>query len=109
MRRYALTYPEDAANGPLLAKAILETKVLVNVLFGKTENSSAQLVISILGGQKEQKTLIGFLQMHGANVVELKGEISKNKDRCVDCCACYGVCPTVQGLRRSLPHQGFEP
>jgi L-aspartate semialdehyde sulfurtransferase ferredoxin len=94
MRKYVLRYSTEAAKRPLLSEAILKTGVKVNILTADAEFSTESLVISVIGDLQSEKKLIAFLKKNGVNVEELKGEILKDDQRCVDCCACFGVCPT---------------
>jgi L-aspartate semialdehyde sulfurtransferase ferredoxin len=94
MRKYVLKYSADAAKKPILSEAIIKTGVKVNILTADVEFSTETLVVSVIGGATEEKSLISYLSKNGVGVEELKGEILKDEERCVDCCACYGVCPT---------------
>ncbi len=47
MNKYMLTYPEKATQEPVLAKAIQETGVLVNILIADIYYTDATLVISV--------------------------------------------------------------
>jgi L-aspartate semialdehyde sulfurtransferase ferredoxin len=94
MRKYILKYSAEAAKKPILAEAVLKTGVLVNILTADVEYSTETLVISVVGDAHAEKKLLEYLQKNGIEYEELKGEILKDDERCVDCCACYGVCPT---------------
>lgn len=94
MNKYVLEYNADAAKNPLLAEAVLETNVKVNILVADVEYSKGRMVVSILGDEKKQKALTDYLKIHGVNVHKLHGKIEKDRKKCVDCCACFGVCPT---------------
>jgi L-aspartate semialdehyde sulfurtransferase ferredoxin len=94
MRKYVLKYTDEACKSPLLAQSILKTGVLVNILTTDPEYKNETLVISVVGDAKDEKRLLDYFKKIGIEAVELKAEILKDEGRCVDCCACYGVCPT---------------
>jgi len=94
MKKYVIKYPPEAANRPVLAEAILKTGVLVNILVTEPEYKTETLVVSVVGGVREERKFLDFLRQEGLEAHELKAEVLKDKERCVDCCACYGVCPT---------------
>jgi ferredoxin len=94
MNKYTIIYPADEVKKPLLAEAISETGVLVNILIADIEYAKGRMVVSVLGDRKKQEKLVNRLREKGVEVVKLEGNIVKDEDRCVDCCACYGVCPT---------------
>lgn len=94
MNKYQLEYTSDETKTPLLAQAVLETNTLVNILQADVEYSKGRMIISILGDEKKQKEIVAYLRKNGIEVQKLKSKIEKTKKKCVDCCACYGVCPT---------------
>jgi L-aspartate semialdehyde sulfurtransferase ferredoxin len=95
MNRYTLKYPsEEEAKKPLLAMAVSATGVLVNILAADVEYSRGQMIISVIGDEKKERLIIGYLRKHGVEAKKLTGKIRKDKKLCMDCCACYGVCPT---------------
>jgi L-aspartate semialdehyde sulfurtransferase ferredoxin len=94
MKKFRLTYSSENAGKPILAQAILKTGVLVNILTIDAEYQKESLIISVLGDEKAQDRLLGFLRDCGVDVDVLEGKIEKDKDKCVDCCKCWGVCPT---------------
>lgn len=94
MKRYLLRYSTEASDRPVLAEAVLKTGVLVNILTADVEYSKEMLAIGVLGGPEAERKLIDYLGRHGVEAEELSGNILKDEERCVDCLACYGVCPT---------------
>ena len=94
MNKYVLRYTADEAKNPLLAEAVLKTGVMVNILTADVEYSKGVMVVSVLGDETQQKKLVEYLREKGVEVEKLEAKVLKDDDRCVDCCACYGVCPT---------------
>jgi len=106
MNRYILRYSADEAKRPLLAEAVLKTGVLVNILAADVEHSKGTMVVAVLSDPAGERKLISYLRGNGVGVEKLEGNILKDDERCVDCCACYGVCPTkaitVKDMRMAL-------
>jgi len=94
MNRYILKYPSDEAKKPILAEAILKTGVLVNILAAEVDYSRDAMVIAVIGDKNQEKKMTAYLRSRGVDVEKLEGNIVKDDRKCVDCCACYGVCPT---------------
>jgi ferredoxin len=94
MKRYLLKYTLEAAQKPILSEAILETGVKLNILNAEVEGGQEILVISVVGDAKEERKIISYLRKKGLEVERLTHDISKDDDLCIDCLACYGICPT---------------
>jgi len=94
MNKYTLTYPADESKRPLLADAVLKTGVLVNILVANVEYSGGTMVVAVLGDAEQERRLVEYLRKNGVGVEKLEGNVVKDDVKCVDCCACYGVCPT---------------
>jgi L-aspartate semialdehyde sulfurtransferase ferredoxin len=94
MNRYVLRYAPEDAKKPLLSEAIINTGVLVNILSSEADYSRDSMVVAVVGDKRQDAKLIGYLRAKGVEVEKLEGNIVKDDLKCVDCCACYGVCPT---------------
>ena len=94
MNRYILKYSSEEAKKPILAEAILKTGVLVNILAAEVEYSRDAMVVAVIGDKSQEKRIVDYLRGRGVEVEKLEGNVIRDDDRCVDCCACYGVCPT---------------
>jgi len=98
--------PSGGRQQARIAEAILKTGVLVNILVTEPEYKTETLVVSVVGGGKDERKFLDFLKHEGLEAHELKAEVLRDEERCVDCCACYGVCPTkaisIQGRKMVL-------
>lgn len=94
MKKYILRYPENIIAKPILADAIIKTGVMVNIIIANVEYSKAVIIISIVGGPAEEQRIIGYLKAQGVEVERIDANVIKDDGKCVDCGACFGVCPT---------------
>jgi L-aspartate semialdehyde sulfurtransferase ferredoxin len=94
IKKYTLKYAANESKRPLLSEAIIKTGVSVNILSAQMGYSGGNMVISVLADGKSQKNLVSYLSKNGLEVEDLEGNVLKDEKKCVDCCACYGVCPT---------------
>lgn len=92
MSKYILKYPADIVEDPILANAVLETGVAVNVLRANIEYDTATIVIDV-PEDKEEAITNKFIE-YGVNVEKLDETVEIDRDKCVDCGACIAVCPT---------------
>jgi len=92
--KYLLKYSSDAVDSPIIAKTVLETGVLVNILRANVDYGQATMVVDILGDAKEQKRVVEYLRRQRIEVSKLEKNITNNVDKCVDCGACIALCPT---------------
>lgn len=94
MNRFLLNLGKDAASQPTIAKAVLETGVLVNILVADIDFDEGSALISVQGGDEQVVKIVSYLKEHGVEVREVTGAVRKDDDKCIDCGACFSVCPT---------------
>ncbi len=94
MTKYLLTYDPEAVERPILSAAILKTKVPINILQANVDYREGVILIEVVGTPKDAKRLIDHVKREGVEARRLKKEIAKDEERCFDCGACIGVCPT---------------
>ena len=82
----------EIAIKPILAEAILETGVLLNVSQAHYDRSHGEIVADVLEDHFEK--MRSSLVSKGAVVTRLDTPIEWNEDECVECSACISVCPT---------------
>ena len=94
MNKYIIKFPSDVVDSPILAETILTTGVLINILRAKMDYDEGTIVISVLGDEKQQKSVVDALVKKGVDISRLEKNITNDTDRCVDCGACIALCPT---------------
>ncbi len=78
---------------PILAEAILETGVLLNISQAHFESSYCEVVADVAADDFEKMN--AALSSRGAKVRSLDTPINWDEDECVECGACMSVCPTL--------------
>jgi ferredoxin len=76
---------------PVIATAILRTKVLINIVRAHVETTSGEVVVDVPNETVDQvfKT---FSEL-GVDVYKLEKPIIRSDEECVHCGACISVCP----------------
>lgn len=94
-RRYVLHFPPNLANRPMVSKLASEFKLEFNILRSAIEpNNEGVMYLEITGKADAIKKGVLFLEEVGLTVKQLDQQIHRIDDRCIDCGACVGFCPT---------------
>jgi NAD-dependent dihydropyrimidine dehydrogenase PreA subunit len=93
MNKYILKFSQDVVEEPAIAKTILETKVVINILRAKVDYNEGTMVVSIEGDEKTQSKVVETLRKKGVSVSRLRKTIVNDLELCVSCGACISVCP----------------
>jgi len=90
MVRVLLRFRGKIVTQPVTSQVILEQRVPINILAASIDQSGGEILAEI-PDQSAQRVIESFK----AKGVEVKvGElIVVDKDKCVDCGACYSLCP----------------
>ncbi len=82
----------DIITKPIMAEAILETGVLLNISQAHFDRSRGEVVADVLEDKFEM--MCESLTSKGAVVKKLDTPINWDENECVECGACLSVCPT---------------
>lgn len=93
-RKILLKYSAAKATEPILASAITETGLLVNILYANISSSGGEIMVSVEAPDQEVQGFIERLRSRGVEVEEVKKVIKLDEGRCVHCGACVSICPT---------------
>ena len=93
MNRYMLRFPSDVVDSPIIAKTVLETGILINILRANVDYNEGTIIINILGDEKEQAKVVKTFITQGIEITKLEKNVVKEEE-CVDCGACIALCPT---------------
>ena len=90
-KKLVLHFGEDLVNDAITARVVLETKVLVNILRANVQETGGFFLVEIPDEDCERvKTAF---EAQGVRVERGK-MIEKVNEKCIDCGACYAICPS---------------
>ncbi|MGQ9478697.1 MAG: 4Fe-4S binding protein [Thermoproteota archaeon] len=92
--RLELKYSPMHVNKPILSEAILKSGVPINILNARLTASEGIMTIEVNADDKTVSKVIEILKSNGVQVKEIPRYVEINRDECIDCGACIGVCPT---------------
>jgi len=92
--RLELRYSPTHVNKPILSKAILESGVLINILNARLTATEGIMTIEVSAEESTVSKIVEILRSNGVEVKEIPRYVEINRDKCIDCGACTGVCPT---------------
>ncbi len=90
MKLYCRFSPQ-VIRAPILADAILETGVRIDIERARVDATSGEIVINV--PDEGCRSVVDYLQRHQVDVTRLGEAISKDEENCVHCGACISVCP----------------
>jgi NAD-dependent dihydropyrimidine dehydrogenase PreA subunit len=93
-RKILLKYAATKTTEPILASAIRETGLLLNILYAEFSTKGGEILLAIDAPDKDVDRVIEFFKRKGINVQEIKRAIQLDRDSCFDCGACLSLCPT---------------
>ncbi|MEM3712878.1 MAG: 4Fe-4S binding protein [Thermoproteota archaeon] len=92
--RLELKYSSAHVNKPILSKAILEAKVPINILKASLTASEGLMTVEMDADKETVARVIEILRSNGVQVKEIPRYVEIDVEKCIDCGACTGVCPT---------------
>jgi len=86
-----VTFSRKKGGKPIIAQAVRDTGVLINVERAVIDSSEGEALIDV---PDDQCKLVSDTMIHlGATVHMLEHGINVNESECVDCGACISICP----------------
>lgn len=94
-KRVTITFPKTAVQIPLTYRLVKDFNVAANIIRAQVApNQMGKLVVELQGDIDQIDAAIEWMRMRDISVYSASGEIAIDKDLCVDCGLCTGVCPT---------------
>lgn len=95
-KRLLLNFPPKITDNPITCQFIREYDIIVNILQAKIfPGEEGQLILELKNeSESDLKNAINYLKNKGVKVTVLKESISLDKDSCINCGACTGICKT---------------
>jgi len=89
--RLLVNFSKKKGTAPIIAQAVKETGVLINVERAVIDSSEGEALIEVPDDQC--KLIRSTMTRLGATVRQLEHGIGVDQSECVDCGACISVCP----------------
>jgi L-aspartate semialdehyde sulfurtransferase ferredoxin len=86
-----VTFSRGRGRKPIIAQAVRDTGVLINVERAVIDSSEGEALIEVPDDQC--RLVSDTMTMLGAQVRILDHGVSLNESECVDCGACISICP----------------
>ena len=94
-KRVTITVPRTAIRIPLTYRLAKDFNIATNIIRAQVApNQIGKLVVELQGDIDQIDAAIEWMRMGDFKVYSANGEIAIDRDSCVDCGLCTGVCPT---------------
>jgi len=94
-RRFVLTFPPEEVERPYVYRLVKEYDIKPNILRATINPQDVgHMVIELNGKEHSIEKALEFLRNQGVRIEPLGQEIRMNEERCIQCGACVGFCPT---------------
>ncbi|MFB3880656.1 MAG: NIL domain-containing protein [Armatimonadota bacterium] len=93
--KVVLHFPPAATDQPVIYKLSRDFGLVFNILRASiTPEEEGLMVLELSGEEQDYRRAADYLREMGIRLQPLVQDIRKNDDRCTDCGACVGACPT---------------
>jgi L-aspartate semialdehyde sulfurtransferase ferredoxin len=93
--KVGLLFPKDMMNKPVVCDMSRRFDLSYNILRAKIDGGMVgKMIMEIDGGTDVIEAAVSFLRDEGIHVIPMPESAAVNREKCMDCGACTGVCPT---------------
>ena len=94
-KRVTITFPKTAVQIPITYRLAKDFNVAANIIRAQVApNQMGKLVVELQGDIDQIDAAIEWMRIRDIKVFSTSAEIVIDRDSCVDCGLCTGVCPT---------------
>jgi len=94
-RIYVLKFPKDVTDQPIVCNLVKQFDIDFNILKADILLQQEGILVLQLKGHKENVTKgIAYLKEQGVVVENLATSMRRDDEKCFQCGACTGICPT---------------
>jgi len=94
-RIYVLKFPSQITDQPIISNLVRKYDLEFNILRATILlQQEGVMVIEFIGHKANVKKGLAYLNEMGVSVKSLAGNIRRDDDKCYQCGACTGICPT---------------
>jgi len=92
---YVLKFPKEVIDQPIMSNLVRKYDLDFNILKATILlQQEGVMVLEFLGHKANIKKGIAYLNEMGVTVKSLAGNIRRDDEKCYQCGACTGICPT---------------
>jgi len=93
--RVVLHFPPEVTDQPIVYRLSRDYGLAFNILRASiSPQEEGLMVLELSGKEADYQRATEYLAQQGIRLQPLVQDIRKNDDKCVDCGACVGVCPS---------------
>lgn len=102
-RIYVLRFPKDITDQPIICKLVKQFDVEFNILKATIlPQHEGVMVLELMGHKANIKSGLTYLKELGVKAERVATAIRRDDEKCFQCGACTGICPTgALFIRRS--------
>jgi len=94
-RIYVLKFPKEVIDQPIISNLVKKYDLEFNILKATILlQQEGVMVLEFIGHKANVKKGIAYLNEMGVTVKSMAGNIRRDDEKCYQCGACTGVCPT---------------
>lgn len=94
-RIYILKFPKEVIDQPIISNLVKKYDLEFNILKATILlQQEGVMVLEFIGHKANVKKGIAYLNEMGVSVKSMAGNIRRDDEKCYQCGACTGVCPT---------------
>lgn len=110
-RFFVLKFPKENIDKPIICKLVKKYDVEFNILKADINlQQEGVMILELMGHKANVDKGLRYLKGVGVQVEKVAAGIRRDDDKCFQCGACTGVCPTdALSIRRSDMAVLFEP
>lgn len=92
---HLLRFPKEVIDQPIIYNLVKKYDLQFNILKATILlQQEGVMVIEFVGHKTNVKKGLGYLKEMGVKVESLAGNIRRDNEKCYQCGACTGICPT---------------
>jgi NAD-dependent dihydropyrimidine dehydrogenase PreA subunit len=110
-RIYILRFPKDTSEQPFIYQLVKQYDIESNILKADIlPHREGMMILGLTGSKSNVKAGLDYLQGFGVRVERLAAGIRRDDEKCFQCGACTGICPSgALALHRPDMAVVFDP
>jgi len=93
MAKFKIFAPREKVTGPVISATISKTGAQFYITDAKVGEWGKELIVEIVGTDEQVDDAVSSLERSGAKISRYGEKAFFDRDTCVDCGACYTLCP----------------